>query len=150
MHGSEQSNPTFHMQHQSVYGTDELSESDGDSSAGPDSDTSSTASSSSQKEASKARLAAKAAGVSKGATVLGDAETRKLIARIKGLKSKVLSEEKAATTLDIELAKKVASLKGLLTTAKDDREAGDSMEDQAKKVQVQEFLTYSPDAKCSP
>ena len=69
-------------------------------------------------------------------TVLGDAETKKLIARIKELKAKVLSEEKAATALEVQVTQQVTLLKGLLTTAKDDRESGDSLESQAKKVRA--------------
>lgn len=132
-------------QRQSAFGADELSESDGDSSAGSDSDTdpsNSKSSASSSKEASKARLAAKAAGASPVAVPLGDEETKSLIARIKELKNKVLTEEKAATALEVQVASKATALKGVITTAKDDRESGNSMEDQAKKVSRRDSLQY--------
>ncbi len=59
------------------------------------------------------------------------------------MKAKVLSEEKAATALEQQVAKQTSSLDGVLTTAKDDREEGDKLEDQAKKVILLRFwLAY--------
>ena len=127
------------LQRRTTYGADELSESDGDSSSSDGDNSATQTSDKSAKSASKSRLAAKAAAaktVPASSSTPDQIETKRLIARIKALKAKVLSEEKAATALEQQVTKQTSSLDGLLTTAKDDREEGDKLEDQAKKVIV--------------
>jgi hypothetical protein len=123
-----------------------LTESDGDSSSSDGDSSSAQTPDESAKSASKSRLAAKAAAakaVTAPSSTPDESETKRLIARIKALKAKVLSEEKAATALEQQVAKQTSSLDGVLTTAKDDREEGDKLEDQAKKVILLRFwLAY--------
>ncbi len=71
-----------------------------------------------------------------------------LLTRIKTLKTKILAEEKSASSIETAVSKQVTALRGRLVTAKDDRSEGDTYENEAKKVFVCPVLTLAIDNHC--